>query len=72
MPVQLIPRAQLVPRAQPVPRTRFIPGSAIPLDSGLRIQRPAIWAPAALRLCLGLAGTLLTTLALWSLTPPPL
>lgn len=42
------------------------------LLSSMPVQPPAPWAPTALRLALGLAGTLLTTIALWSLSPPPI
>jgi hypothetical protein len=33
---------------------------------------PEPWAGIALRASLGFAGTVLTTLCLWSLAPPPL
>lgn len=37
-----------------------------------RVDHPATWAAMALRASLGLVGTILTALSLWSITPPPL
>jgi hypothetical protein len=36
------------------------------------VDPPARWASAALRASLGLAGTILTAVSLWSVAPPPL
>jgi|JI81BgreenRNA_FD_contig_71_1400417_length_734_multi_8_in_0_out_0_1 hypothetical protein len=50
---------------------QLLPRHDIVPDRRVDLQPPAKWAAIALRASLGLAGTLLTTLALWSLTPPP-
>jgi hypothetical protein len=36
------------------------------------VEQPAGWAPLVLRASLGLVGTMLAALSLWSIAPPPL
>ena len=36
------------------------------------VESPPEWAPVLLRVSLGMVGSLLTALSLWSLMPPPL
>jgi hypothetical protein len=73
MPVQVLDQPVLIQPVliQPVLSRPVFDLQDVAPERRFDLQPPAPWAPIALRATLGLAGTLLTTLALRSLTPPP-